>query len=67
MCIIPNLIFFTIPLVTAKVVAWSCLVVASKLGLMAQCQIGVKVLVGACLSFWSYQFISNILEYIHVG
>jgi hypothetical protein len=44
------------------VAAWSCLVVASKLGLMAQ----AKVLVGARSSFWSHQFISNVLEYIHV-
>jgi hypothetical protein len=37
-----------------------------KMGLMAQHQIGAKVLVGACSSFQSLQFILDVLEYIHV-
>jgi hypothetical protein len=50
------------------VAAWSCLVVAPKSGLIAQRQleIGAKVAVGARSSFWSHQFISNVLDYIHV-
>jgi hypothetical protein len=48
------------------VAAWSCLVVASESGLLAQRQINAKVLVGARLSIWSHQFISNVFEYIHV-
>jgi len=51
------------------VAAWSCLVVASKTGLMAQRQIGARdssVLIGARSSFRSHQFISSVLEYIYV-
>src|SRR5882762_11629588 len=33
---------------------------------MAQCQIGAKVLIGACSSLRSHQFIFNVLEYIHI-
>jgi hypothetical protein len=65
----PKLYFFTISYNDLAVAAWSCLAVASKSGLTAhvQRQIGAKVLVGACSSFWSHQFISNVLEYIHVA
>ena len=67
MCFIPNLIFFTISLgaktCNGSLVLFGC---GIKIRSDTQHQIGAKVLVGACLSFWSHQFISNVLEYIHV-
>ena len=62
-CSIPNLIFSLFPLTTAKTCSGGLvLFVASK---MALWQIGAQVLVGACLSFQSHQFIYNVSEYIY--
>jgi len=69
MCFIPNLIFFTISYNDCQNLQWWLGLVwlwCQKMGLMAQHQIGAKVLVGARSSFRSHQFISDVLEYIPV-